>query len=99
MSAVFSADISTTLAAGDLVLTAADGTTIDPSLMAVTWDAGHNTATWTFPGLTGGALPAGIYRVSLKADLADPATGLHLDGNKDGLGGDDYVAAKAFHSR
>jgi hypothetical protein len=99
LSAVFSADVSTTLAAGDLVLTAADGTTIDPSLMAVTWDAGHNTAKWTFPGLTGGALPAGIYRVSLKADLADPATGLHLDGNKDGLGGDDYVAAKAFHTR
>jgi hypothetical protein len=96
---VFSTDVSATLTAANLVLTAQDGSTIDPSLSAVTWDAAHNTATWTFPGLAGGTLSAGTFRVSIKADVTDPATGLHLDGNKDGLGGDDFVSAKAYRSR
>jgi len=74
------------------VLASEDGTTvIDPSLMTVSYDPAHRAATWTFPGVPGGALPAGRYRATiLSAGLTD-ATGKALDGNRDHAPGGDYV--------
>src|SRR5207249_5546 len=95
----FSADVSASLTAADLILTAADGAAIDPAAMAVAWDPAHNAATWTFPSLPGGVLPAGPYHVAVRASAIVDAAGRHLDGNKDGLGGDDYVSAKTYKSR
>jgi hypothetical protein len=63
---------------------------IDPASIAVTFDAASNTATFTFPGLPGGVLPAGRYRVTLVA-AGVTAGGVALDGNGDGTPGDDYV--------
>jgi hypothetical protein len=95
----FSVDVSAALAAADLVMMAADGTVVDSTLMAVAWDAKRRSATWTFPGLAGGRLPAGSYRVGIRASAIADAAGRHLDGNKDGVGGDDYAPAKAYKSR
>ena len=57
------------------------------------------TATWTFPGETDGALPAGTFRVTINAATITDAAGRHLDGNKDGGGGGDYVWKKTLRSK
>jgi hypothetical protein len=87
----FSEDVSASLSADDLVLAGAGGAAIDPSLTAVSYDAARRAATWTFPGLPGGALPAGKYRATiLSAGLTD-AAGQPLDGNHDHAPGGDFV--------
>ena len=55
----FSEDVGPSLNANELTLQSEDGQTIDAASMAMTWDAAHNTATWTFPGSTDARLPAG----------------------------------------
>jgi hypothetical protein len=62
--------------------------------MAMTYDPRHRVATWTFPGFPAQSLPAGEYQLTLRSSSISDATGLHLDGNKDGLGGDDFVLSK-----
>jgi hypothetical protein len=48
--------------------------TISPAQMQVVFDAGSNTATWTFPGLPGGVLPSGSYTATLQtASVTDTA--------------------------
>jgi hypothetical protein len=48
--------------------------TISPAQMQVTFDAGANTAMWTFPGLPGGVLPSGGYTATLQtAGVTDMA--------------------------
>jgi hypothetical protein len=88
----FSEDVAGSISADDLVLGSEDGaTTIDPSLTAVSYDTARRAATWTFPGLPGGALPAGKYRATiLSAGLSDSA-GQALDGNRDHAPGGDFV--------
>jgi hypothetical protein len=81
------------------VLTGEAGNALDASAFAVAYDPASRSATWTFPSLSGAALPAGRYRVSvLAADVVD-AEGRRLDGNRDGLEGDDFVWAKTVRSK
>jgi hypothetical protein len=88
----FSEDISASLGVGDLVLENLNtGEPIDPADIAVTYDSDTDAATWTFPGLAGGALPDGNYTATLPAAGITDAAGNLLDGNNDGTGGDDHI--------
>lgn len=87
----FSSDVSASLSVGDLVLQSDAGQTIDPSLMTLSTDGVHKTALWTFSGEPDGQLPAGSWHVRLLAATVADAGGRQLDGNRDGIGGDDYV--------
>ncbi|HEX4796007.1 MAG TPA: right-handed parallel beta-helix repeat-containing protein [Humisphaera sp.] len=90
----FSADVSASLQVGDLVLQSEDGQTIDPSLMTLSTDAAHDSAVWTFPGEPDGVLPAGRWHVRVLAASVMDAGGRQLDGNRDEIGGDDFVLVK-----
>ncbi|MDB5171467.1 MAG: hypothetical protein JWN51_240 [Phycisphaerales bacterium] len=95
----FSADVSAGLTVNNMVLQAEDGQMVDPWLMTLSWDARHNTATWAFAGEPGGCLPAGRWRVRLVAGGVVDLGGRPLDGNRDGIGGDDYVSPKVIVSK
>ncbi len=95
----FSSDVGSTLAAADLVLTDAAGGVTPAASLAMTYIASKGTAVWTFPGLTNGALPAGVYHVRLVAAKIADAAGRLLDGNRDGVGGDDFVSSKGYRSK
>jgi hypothetical protein len=98
-TARFSADVSATIKAADLLVTAEDGTAIDPAALSMTYDPELHAATWTFPGLANGALPAGRYHITLRAAVIADAAGRALDGNKDGVGGDDFAWPKVLKSK
>jgi len=66
----FNRDVSATLDATKVTLRSA-GTVIEPSSMALAWDAGSNTAKLTFPGLAEERLPEGQYTLTLAADVKD----------------------------
>ena len=88
----FSEDVSSTVSVDDLVLTGEDGATrIDPSLMAMSYDARRRAATWTFVGLPGGVLPAGRYRAGILSAGVTDAAGQALDGDRDKAPGGDYA--------
>jgi hypothetical protein len=97
VTAWFSEDVSLSIDAGDLFLMAEDGSrVIDPALAAVSYDAEKNCATWTFPGLPEGTLPKGKFHIALAGwGIADSA-GQTLDGDRDGVAGDDYAPEKWF---
>jgi hypothetical protein len=89
----FSKNVSASLQKEDLVLQnlTAGSTVVASTAMAMTYDAVSNTATWTFPGLSGGMLPVGRFRATLSAvSINAPGAG-NLDGNGDGAAGDNYV--------
>jgi len=67
------------------------GQTIAPSLTHVDYSPGNHVAVWTFPGFAHGMLPDGNYTARLKASQVTIAGGGQLDGNGDGLGGDDFL--------
>ena len=87
----FSEDVSDSLAPSDLTLVnlTADEP-VDPSAIAVAFDPITNTATFTFPGLVGGSLEDGNYVATLPASGISDVEGYILDGNGDGIEGDDY---------
>ena len=64
---------------------------IPSSVMRVDYTPGNHTAIWTFPGFARGILPDGNYTARLKAAQITIAGGGMLDGNNDGLGGDDFL--------
>ena len=100
VTAWFSEDVSASIDAGDLFLFAEDGVTraVDPSLVSVTYDAEKNCATWRFPGIAGGILAKGKYRVTLPGWGIADSIGQGLDGNKDGIPGDDFAPARWFRA-
>lgn len=57
---------------------------------AVAYDAGTDVATLTFPNETGGVLPNGNYRLIVSGLEVANEFGELLDGDGDGIGGDDY---------
>ena len=62
----FSEDVSASLSKNDFVLTnTTSSQVISPNDMSLNYNAGSNTATLTFPGLPNGALPDGIYQLSI----------------------------------
>lgn len=82
LSMRFSSDVSANLNVADLAITSQNGESIPSSVMAVAWDAANDTATWTFPGETGGALSAGQWTLQLDgSNLTDPL-GQPLHGNR-----------------
>ena len=96
VTAWFSKDVSASVGADDLFLFAADGTRIDPSLLAVSYDPAKNSATWTLPGLPDGQLPSGRYQVVLPGWGITDTAGQMLDGDRDGEGGDDFAPVRAL---
>jgi len=90
----FSADVSASLQVGDLVLQSEDGQTIDASMMTLSTDAAHNSAIWSFSGEPEGVLPAGRWHARVLAANVVDSGGRQLDGNRDGIGGDDFVLTK-----
>ena len=68
----FSEDVSSALSVNDLALVdATSGEMISTGTMAMTYDAGTNTASFTFPGYPGGFLPAGDYMATISGTLPD----------------------------
>jgi hypothetical protein len=99
VTAWFSKDVAASVGAEDLFLFAADGTRIDLSPLAVTYDTAKHAATWTLPGLPEGQRPSGRYRVVFPAWGITDAAGQMLDGDRDGEGGDDFAPAKTLKVR
>ncbi len=68
----FDEDISQILQAADLVLTdTLTGLPIAAAAIELSYDSNTNTATFTFPGLSGGQLPVGDYMATLNARVSD----------------------------
>jgi hypothetical protein len=86
----FDQDVGASLSADDLVLDNSYGLSIPATAMSLQYDALTHVAKWTFPGLAGGVLPDGNYYASLRSAGVTDAAGRLLDGNGDGVGGDDF---------
>jgi len=81
----FSKDVSASLSPDSLrVHNNTSG--LDVAATGVTYDASSNTATFALPG----SIPTGSYVATLLARSVADASGLALDGNGDGIPGDDY---------
>lgn len=83
----FSADVSASLTAADIhLIDLATGLAVDASAFTLAYNHLDNSATIAFS-----APPKdGTYRLTLRAAEVTDATGATLDGNGDGLSGDDY---------
>src|SRR5205823_12446409 len=82
--------IGASLGPGDLVVTNLDTDQIvDPSEFGIAYDTTTNVATVTYTG--GDALPDANYSAVLRASGVHDETNIALDGNGDGVGGDDLV--------
>ena len=61
------------------------------AVLSVAYDSTTNTATWTFPRPAGAsACPDGNYRAVVDGMAVYASTGRPLDGDGDGVGGDDF---------
>jgi hypothetical protein len=90
----FDQDVAASITADDLELhNDTTGQVIPPSLFHVEYTPASRTAVWTFPGLPKATLPDGNYTARLKAAQITIANGAMLDGNGDGVGGDDFTLA------
>ena len=88
ISFVFSKDVSATLDAADLVLqNLTTGQTLPAGSFTLSYDASSHTATWT----SASPLPDGNYKATLLAGGIKDSGLRTLDGNGDGLAGDDYA--------
>ena len=88
----FSRDVSASLSTSDLLLrNLTQGTMIAADDVSLSYDHSNDTATITFPGLPRMMLPDGRYRATLLASGIQDTTNVPLDGNGDGVGGDDAI--------
>jgi uncharacterized delta-60 repeat protein len=88
----FTSNVGATLSLSDLSLVnLTTGTTPAPGTMNLSYDPGTNVAMVTFPGLPNQNLADGRYRLTLSASGISDVNGFRLDGNGDGVPGDDYV--------
>jgi ELWxxDGT repeat protein len=79
LAMTFFADVSASLDPTDLYFVNVDtGEAIDPSAMAVTFDAQTRTARFTFPGIPNGRLAEGQYRGTILAGAVSDAGGVPL---------------------
>jgi hypothetical protein len=88
----FGSAIATNLASALTILNRTTGQTLAAGQVAFTYDPATQTATWQLPA----SLADGNYRATLSAAAVADAQGRHLDGNSDGVAGDDY-ALDFFH--
>jgi hypothetical protein len=80
------------LSAGPAIILkdAATGLGVNQADMSVDYDPETRTAIWTFPGLPNARLPYGtLYTITVPAVQTADLAGNMLDGNADGLAGDD----------
>ncbi len=72
----FSENVSASVSTFDLtLLNQTTGQVIDPAKISVSYNLGINTATFTFPGFTGGMLPVGNYQATISANSVTDAAG------------------------
>ena len=96
LSLTFSKDVGSTLSAGDLVIhNLTTGADLPVSALAMSYNSVTRMASWTFAGLPGGTLARGGYIATLSPGLVADLAGSPLDGNGDGVAGDDYTLT--FH--
>jgi len=78
----FSEDVSASLSTADLTLqNLTTSTTVPPGNIALSYDSGTNTATFSFPGFSGGILPDGNYRATLLAAGVTNSSGTPMAAN------------------
>jgi len=88
----FSENVGAGIEQSALTLSSADGQTINGADLPFSWDAAHDTGTWTFSNEVSGILPAGRWSAHLSASMIVNSIGQQLDGNYNGIAGDDYIA-------
>jgi V8-like Glu-specific endopeptidase len=72
----FTEDVSASLSPADLVLqNLTSSTTVPAAAIAVGWDAGTNSAIFTFPGFSMGVLPEGAYLATIPSGEVQDAAG------------------------
>jgi hypothetical protein len=87
----FSKNVQASLTTADLQLTnLTTGQLVSTASISLSYNATSNLATFTFPGLANGRLSTGRYRAVLLASGIN-ASGVSLDGNGDGVSGDNYT--------
>lgn len=87
----FSEDVGATLSVQDLVIkNLKTNELISAASMSMGYDAGERVATYTFPGLSDGQFAPGRYAVILRAAGVTDVRGNSLDGDGNGVGGDDF---------
>lgn len=90
----FSEDVGASIQRGDFeIIQLASGLAIPLSKTTAVYDAGTFTATLRFPGFAGGVIPDGNYQITAFADGIRDGINNALDGNGDGVAGDDAVAS------
>jgi hypothetical protein len=90
----FSEDVGASLSLGDLTVTnTTTNQTINGGAMVMMYDPATFTAIITFPGLPGGILPDGDYRLTIAAAGVTDLAGNQLDGQSNGTAGEDYSLA------
>jgi hypothetical protein len=88
----FDQDVASSISTDDIeVRNETTGQIIPTASLHLDYTAANHTAVWTFPGLNQTLLPDGNYTARLKASQITLADGGMLDGNGDGLGGDDFT--------
>ncbi len=90
----FSADVSASLSPGDVQLRSlTTGHTFTETDLVINFDATTGRMTIAVPSAGGGLgiLPAGQYRLILSAAGLTDINGAQLDGNSDGIGGDNFT--------
>ncbi|HEX5243992.1 MAG TPA: hypothetical protein VFW23_12075, partial [Tepidisphaeraceae bacterium] len=88
----FSENVGAGIQQSALTVSSADGQTINGADLSFSWDAAHDTGTWTFSSEPNGILPAGRWTARLSASMIVNSTGEQLDGSHDGAGGGDYAS-------
>src|SRR4051812_8676438 len=91
VSVRFDSNVGASINGGDLRLwNATTRQFVDTSVATTRYDASTNTATWAFPFPGGRAmLPDGNYRATVQSMTVFDAAGRPLDGDGDGVGGDE----------
>ena len=96
LAITFSKDMAASLSANSLVIhNLTTGADILPSALAMAYNSNTRTATWTWASLPQGTLPQGRYIATLSPGLVADLAGNPLDGNANGVAGDDYTVT--FH--
>lgn len=86
----FDRDVGFSISVDDLVLTRTDmGASVDLNGASLSYDQNSMTATWGLAGLPADRIDDGFYTATLMA-AGISADGYLLDGNRDGVVGDDY---------
>lgn len=91
LTLVFSENVQPSLTLASLrLLNTTSASLVDPAMMSLSYDTATNTATLTFPGLSG-ILPDGNYTLTVLGSSVTDSAGNQLDGAGTGQGGSDHT--------